>query len=191
MSGGKFYWPPRPEKAIHSDMIEFYESRGWIAQKKMNGSCTVISIDANGNVAYWNRHNELHRAWTAPSHVTEYFSRFRDTVFVGELLHNKSKAVKNHLYLFDMIRADGDFLYGECYRDRMARLDKLIVPSNSVSVAHCYESGFVDLFNDLDGDIEEGLVFKNPDAALKPCFKNGLNTGWQTKVRKTTKNYAF
>ena len=120
-----FLWPPRPEKAIPRDLIPFYEKRGSIAQIKKNGTCTVIDVDAAGVPTFWNRHQELHKAWTAPAHIVEYFKQFPDSVFVGELLHNKGPSVKDTLYLFDILVLKGNVLIGTTLKEGLTKLYEL------------------------------------------------------------------
>ena len=59
----KFWYPPRPEKAIAPSLIKFYEGRGWIAQIKKNGTCSTANVDDHGNVTFFTRHGEAHKAW--------------------------------------------------------------------------------------------------------------------------------
>ena len=185
-----FLWPPRPEKAIPPDMIPFYERNGYLAQIKKNGTCSVISTDDNGNVEFWNRHKELHKAWMAPDYIIEYFKKFPNSTFVAELLHNKSPSVKNTIYIFDVLIYMGTDLVGETLKDRLTIIDTM--PANKgIILVQNYYSGFRKLYDSLSDEIDEGLVFKDPNARLKFCFKDGMNSNWQVKCRKITKNYGF
>jgi hypothetical protein len=40
------------------------------------------------------------------------------------------------------------------------------------------------------GGIREGVVLKNPDALLEPCYKETANSKWGVKTRYATKNYS-
>jgi hypothetical protein len=114
-----YYFPPRPEKAIPVDMIPYYEGKGFFCQLKKNGTCNITIIDKKGVPTFWNRHKELHRAWTVPENIIEYFSQFPDSVIVGELLHNKHQSVKNTIYIFDVLVYKGNDLVGMTLDDRL------------------------------------------------------------------------
>jgi hypothetical protein len=185
-----FLFPPRPEKAIPPVMIPAFEKMGYIAQIKKNGSCTVIDTDENGTPTFWNRHQELHKAWTAPDHIIKYFRQFPSSVIVAELLHNKHVSVKDTLYIFDVLEMAGDDFVGVSLSDRLEKIHKF--PSGKgIIIAETYTSGFKKLYDSLTDDIDEGIVLKNPKAPLKFCYKDGLNADWQVKCRKGTKNYGF
>jgi hypothetical protein len=208
-----YLWPPRPESAIPRDTLGFYERRGWCAQVKKNGTCTVI-FARDDEVVFKTRHDTDHRAWTPlPDHrrFFSYHLRFdRWCVLVAELLHSKTERIKNHLYVFDVLVHDGAHLVGKTFAQRQALLRELLppVPSGAlsyglglagvgswqagpcVSVAATYSGAFNDLWTQLRTE-DEGLVLKDPNAPLKPCFTAIANAGWQVKCRRSTKNYSF
>ena len=115
-----YLWPPRPEHSIPRDTLGFYERRGWCAQVKKNGTCTVIFARGD-EVVYKTRHDTAHRAWTPlPDHrrFFSYHLRFdRWCVLVAELLHNKTERIKNHLYVFDVLVHDGAHLVGKTFAE--------------------------------------------------------------------------
>jgi len=185
-----FYFPPRPEVKIPADALPSYEKLGWIAQLKKNGTCQVINIDADGNVEFKTRHNEANKQWTPTREIIEFFAKFPSSVFIAELLHNKTKTVKDKMYVFDVVKFAGKELQGSTLADRL-RLLFNIEASEQVLISEVIFENFRDVFNNLSSEEDEGLVLKNPDAKLQSCVKNGLNAGWQVKCRKTTKNYGF
>jgi ATP-dependent DNA ligase len=196
-----YLYPPRPETKIPRGMIGFYEKRGWWAQKKKNGTCTVIFVKGD-EVTFKTRHNDDHRAWfPKPDHV-DFFRRSDDKwhVFVGELLHSKTPHIKDELYLFDQIVSDGIQLVGMTFAERQDLLhsqwkqvadegDQIRVHKH-VTVAVSFCNGF-DLVWDKLKPEDEGLVFKNPNAPLRTCFKADSNGGGQVKCRIPHKNYSF
>jgi len=128
--------------------------------------------------------------------------------------------VRNHLYLFDIIVDRGYQLVGTTFAARQqilqSRWEKLEdgfdhsvvhksaplpgAPSQPlVSVAKTFTGGFTELWkriNEMNGakrvrPEDEGLVFKDPKAALRACFKGDSNSGWQAKIRVPHKNYPF
>lgn len=186
-----FLFPPRPEKAIAPSLIKFYEGRGYIAQLKKNGTCTVISVDNRGTVSYYTRTGEAHKAWSAPDHITKTFAGFKSSVFVGELLHNKHPSVKNTIVLFDVVKFLGRDLVGQTLLERLAVLGRVVPLNQGIQIATCYRKDFLGLYESLRDPIDEGIVLKNPKAKLLDCRREGLNGSWQVKCRKQHKNYSF
>jgi len=196
-----YLFPPRPTMAIAPQAIGFYERMKWCAQVKKNGTCTVIF--ARGmNVMFKTRHNDDHKQWDPlPEHLRPFqTSSLEYNVYIAELVHNKTKETKNLLYVFDQIVKDGVQLVGTSFADRQTMLHEQFKGTNEgdstrvnehVVVANCYHSGFSALWNSLSSEADEGLVFKDGNAKLKPCFKEGVNGVWQTKCRKQTKNFTF
>lgn len=201
-----YLFPPRPEKKVPQGMLSFYERLGWWAQKKKNGTCTVIFVDGK-DVTFKTRHpednNGNHKLWTPlPEHIKTFQApagkRF---VYVAELLHSKvSGGPKNQLYLFDYIVENGEQMVGKTFKERMSALDNRWKDKSDegdqfrvneyVSLARNYTSGFAKLFANLKPE-DEGLVLKSPTAKLLPAFKGDSNAAWQVKCRIPHKNYSF
>jgi hypothetical protein len=119
----EYLWPPRPEKKVPPTTFGFYQKRGYWAQVKKNGTCTVIFARGK-EVIFKTRHNDDHKAWSPqPEHV-KFFQSDSDTwnVYVAELLHSKTPHIKNHLYIFDIIVRDGEQLTGMSFADRQVEL---------------------------------------------------------------------
>lgn len=193
-----FLFPPRPEKAIAPSLLGLYERRGYIAQLKKNGTCQVIIIGKTGCVNFKTRHNEDNKAWQPPLDIIRYFANFPDSVFVGELLHNKHPSVKNTIVLFDILRFRGEDQIGVTLAQRLYVFDNYVPPlMNKVQITKTYRhegeeyTHFKKLYDTITDPIDEGLVLKDPLAPLKSCLRDGMNKGWQVKVRKGTKNYGY
>jgi ATP-dependent RNA circularization protein (DNA/RNA ligase family) len=183
-------YPPRPEKAIIPGLIPNFERQGYIAQIKFNGTCQVIAIDKFGVVDFRTRKGERNRAWAPSGKVIDFFQKFPDSIFVGELLHSKGPSVKDTIVLFDVIQYTGELLIGRSLSDRLDIL-KTIKETANVKVARVHKKNLLDLFRGLTDPLHEGIVLKKPDAVLRDCRRSGLNAGWQIKVRKPTKNYGY
>jgi len=197
-----YLYPPRPTMAIAPQAIGFYERMKWCAQVKKNGTCTVIF--ARGmNVMFKTRHNDDHRQWAPlPEHLCPFqSSSLKWNVFCAELIHNKTKTIKNQLYIFDQIVKDDVHLVGTTFAERQNMLhttfngiddcDKIRI-NDYLTISKCYEQNYKNLYDSISSNEEdEGLVFKNPNAKLNPCYKEGKNGSWQIKCRKTTSNYSF
>lgn len=196
----KYLWPPRPETKVAKPMLGFYQKRGYIAQKKKNGTCTVIFAKGD-KVIFKTRHNDDHKLWTPQADHLSFFSGAKSwNVFVGELLHSKvAGGPKHELYLFDQLVRDGVSLAGTTFASRISSMmerfkgeeesDQYRVAPR-ITLAKSFNGGFAQLFDSL-GKEDEGLVLKDPSAVLKPCLKPDSNKAWQVKCRIPHANYSF
>lgn len=188
-----FLYPPRPEQAVPRAMLPFFEDRGYVAQIKKNGTCSMVWIDRAGKPTFYTRHGEAHKAWKPSRETCAFLGQYRNTALIFELLHSKGGGVRDTLYFFDALVADANDLYGMKLNDRLHLLRGMIndkAPDNmSVTVNH--ESNFQTLFDGLVDPLDEGLVLKDPNARLGDCYRAGRNGDWQVKCRRPTKNYGF
>ena len=196
----QYLWPPRPEQKIMKPMLGFYQKRGFLAQKKKNGTCTVIFAKGD-EVIFKTRHNDDHKLWTPQQDHIEFFQGSEGyNVYVAELLHSKvTGGPKNELFIFDQLVKDGVSLVGTRFADRMtsmmqqfggeAESDQYRI-DDRITLAKCFSSGFTKLFENL-GKEDEGLVLKDPNALLKACLKPDANKAWQVKCRIAAANYSF
>lgn len=204
-----YLYPPRPDEKVPQGALGGFERRGWQAQIKKNGTCTVIFARGD-EVIFKTRHcqeqlsGDDHKMWSPkPEHVNFFRGSDRWNVFTAELLHSKTPHIKDFLYIFDVIVLDGQQLVGTTFAERQAMLRALyphhaddasqlgirrVAPN--VALAKNYKAGFVKLFDSLKPE-DEGLVLKDPTAKLLPCFKEGSNNRWQVKSRVPHKNYSF
>lgn len=201
-----FLWPPRPETKVGPDALLAFERLGWVGQIKKNGTCTVLEYDpATQTLQTWTRHNEAHKLW-APDINSPCLRKLKELrggryILVGELLHSKVTGIKDTLYLFDILVADGKDLAGTTFTYRMDLLHSLWkvatttfdydVVDERLWVANLIKSDFKKLFQSLTKPEDEGLVLKKPDAPLAPCWRQTANSNWQIKCRRPTKNYGF
>lgn len=202
----RFLWPPRPENAAPPQLMGFYERRGWIAEIKKNGTCTVV-FTRGDEVIFKTRHNDDHKAWSPlPSHVALFAGREQWNVYVGELLHNKGPHVKNHLYLFDILVSDGQELIGATLTERQTILRERFPSPKADIIGSRAGLGARMITDDVSqatpidnttrtwsqlGPLDEGFVFKNPNSRLAACIMPTANGTWQTKVRRPHQNYSF
>jgi hypothetical protein len=204
-SDWQFLYPPRPDIAIPKALLGSYEKDGWVAQVKLNGTCSVMGIAPHrGSMKAWNRHGETHSAWQPSSINLNAFQNLPGDgyyVFVAELLHSKGN-YKNINYIHDILVADGDFLLGYTMTERQDLLQSLFPTEDTGSVSHTviddntwlvknHTTGFSSLFDNLDDDAYEGLVMKQPNKALAFCLKEKSNSDGQVKCRRPSKNYHF
>lgn len=199
-----YLWPPRPEKKIMPDLLPMFQARGWGADIKKNGTCTELSFDpATGLLEPWTRHKEQHILWR-PDMASPCLRRLRELkgglyVLVGELLHSKVKGIRDTLFLFDVLVSDGQDLVGKTLAERRAILHSLWseTPGTQYNVvddrlwtANLLTGNLRDLFNNLKAPEDEGLVLKDPNSKLDPCYHQVNNQGWQVKCRLPKTMYA-
>lgn len=197
-------WVPRPETKIAPTMLSFYENRGHWAQKKKNGTCTLVYAKRN-DVRYTTRHNDVddgaHKLWKPEGDHNAFFAqRPLYNVYACELLHSKvSGGPRSELFIFDILVSDGDYLTGTTFADRQVILHDRFTGKDEgdqvriaprVTLAKCFDDGFAEMFKHLKPE-DEGLVLKDPNAVLKPCLKIDSNSAWQVKCRIPAKNYTF
>lgn len=212
-------FPPRPDGSSRPEDIISYP--GWWAQRKFNGTRTLVFLDPNGTIHFRNRHQEPHRAYTVSQAMEDSWQDLRNrsglqtskwSVFDGELLHSKTPNVKNRLVLFDLLVQDGSYLTKSTYRDRYERLNALLgSPTKSegetgrklalryneclwLAENHTWTDArsAMALFKDkTDLDEIEGLVLKDPGGTLSPGVSETNNSSWLVRVRKPHKNYRY
>jgi len=204
-----YLYPPRPEKLIAPTNLAQIEALGWWAQAKLNGTCCTLYVTPERKTVAVGRHGPgNHLAWQ-PGPQWDAFVETLPVVggwwvFVGELLHSKVRGgPRDTVYLFDMLVSDSQYLLGSKYRQRYEMLQELCdftepdadnnyrVVTPGVWLASNRTSGFGKLFSAPSEPIVEGLVFKNPDAALLTCAHATNNQGWQIKCRYAKANLSF
>jgi hypothetical protein len=196
----QYLWVPRPETKIPTSALSFYENRGFWAQTKKNGTCTLVFSNGS-DVIFKTRHNDDHKMWSPQKEHNKFFGGRKGwNVYGAELLHSKvTNGPKNELYIFDILVSDGEYLTGETFAARQTLLharwngkhegDQVRI-TPQITVATCDDTGFLDRFQSLKPE-DEGLVLKDPNAKLKPCFKADSNSSWMVKCRIPHKNYSF
>jgi hypothetical protein len=200
----QYLFPPRPEVKISPALLGFYENRKWLAQKKKNGTCTLVFARGN-EVHFRTRHPELkggmHTMWEPqPDHTSFFRTGPEWNVFVAELLHSKVTGGPKHtLFLFDALVYDGEYLIDSTFSDRQQLLNELFQGDDEgdmiridkrITLAKCFSSNFTEQFENL-GKEDEGLVLKDPTAKLARCSKIDSNSSWAVKCRIPHKNYSF
>ncbi len=204
----RYLYPPRPQNAVPSTDLNYYDDGTFIGQCKLNGSNATIYT--NGvKVIIMNRHGD--RLTRFEIKDDEILSLYKGTggwtVLNGEYM-NKSKrdenSVFNHKFvIFDILVNDGDYLIGKTFQQRVELLDEMFEKveckkdylwgiSDNVYRVKSYENNFSMLFDTLTPiDLIEGLVLKRKNARLEIGNTELNNTKSQVKARKSTLNYKF
>ena len=191
-----FLYPPRPENIIMPGMLSFFEKQKYVCQTKKNGTGSILAVSPEKKFIFKTRHGEDHKQWNAPNEVKEPFYSLpnRWYYFCFELMHSKTKNVKNTMYIYDLLVANNVYLIGVKYIDRYNLLHSLFkvkkslsqydVITDNVTIANNYNIGFEKIFKLLNTPEDEGLVLKDPKAELSLCTKESSNSRWQVKIRK-------
>lgn len=215
-----FLFPPRAETAINPapDILNSTHIADYIATVKYNGDAVVVVSDGH-SIRVYNRHGqpysknkvinpEIHRCQKGRIQLLcgEYLSKGQ----IGE--HGKCNDV---FVIWDLLVVNSIYLLGSDYYHRMMDIEALfeptkisIAPNGEIQAFEFLRWGNVanigvaahisptcDLFDEFlritPYQLYEGFVLKKRHAPLEPGFTAKNNTGWQLKVRKPTKNYAF
>ena len=208
-------YPPRPDGSIPPDHLGQYP--GWWAQRKFNGTRTVIFVSPEGEIHLRNRQQQPHKAYKLTGAMEAALQalglpRGSWSVLDAELLHSKTRQVKDRMVLFDLLVLDGQYLTRTTYRERFPLLEGVcgnptqhedetgrriaLRVNENVWLAESFQprdgAAARALFDQLiDMDEIEGLVLKDPSAKLKPGVKESNNTEWLIRVRKPHDNYKF
>lgn len=200
-------------------MLHVYENRGWVAQMKKNGTCTVLFVSPEKEIIVKTRHNDDHKRWKPTEKSTHLFKTLPGKgwyVFIVEVLHSKTATIKDTVYIFDILVNDGKMLLGSTFTERMDLLKDLFnvhddgnvvsisntshyVLSSNIWLARTITTGFDKIMrvanmqrpDDGGAPVDEGIVLKNPNARLEMPTRQTANSGWQVKCRINHKNYKF
>jgi hypothetical protein len=207
----RFLWPPRPERKIYELQLDWFESQGYWAQYKKNGTGNVMAISPQREVIAKQRTNKPHILWAPSAHTSDAFRSLKGHgwyVFVAELVHSKVAnasflGLRDINYINDILVADGTTLTGTTFTKRQELLADLfgashlpVAKSGSHYVidrhtwlARNHRSGFRKMFAGLASPEDEGLVLKQPAAKLSSCLRESSNSSWQVKIRVPHPNY--
>lgn len=219
-----YIFPPRPTTAVPRNNTQIYADLGWIAQLKFNDSRCLIKLCADGSIELWNRHGEMMRSYDIPENLQKQLNSLRDMIgsgyhlLDGGLLHNKHKAIKNTIVIWDILVLSNNHLVHTTYKDRydiiagftnqmiwkygdMGFGTKVtkdifipdpIVPANWEQTWEQIDKINYPFLNvDAAGPLLEGLVFKNPNGILDFGFKEKNNSDWISRSRVSTGRHIF
>jgi ATP-dependent DNA ligase len=204
----EYLFPPRPDNAIVSSMLGYFEKRGWLAQYKKNGTNTIIAIAPNKEFIAMNRHADFHKAWQLTDHIknelAKIFKEKKWFVLCAEIMHSKGPTIKDTIYVHDMLVWKSEFLLESTFLERQVMLDERLVTNveaqshyvcdseGKIWYAKRFDKDFKTLFSSIKNPkIDEGLVLKDPDGKLRSCRTASDNSYWQVKCRHKAKGYQF
>jgi hypothetical protein len=207
-------YPPRPKGKLLPGRLAEYEKTGkWVAQRKFNGTRTLIYVSENKEVSVLTRHGGGHSKFaTTEGFISQVLSldleAGKSYWFDGELMHSRTKDVnyKNKVVLFDILQA-GHYLFNS--PDQMKRLEMLaaicrhpveyepahqlaLKVTDDIWLAEVFENRFVERFQEAMPIEEiEGLVLRKRDSVIDHLGGVEYEVTWQQRVRKPGKSYDF
>lgn len=195
-----YYFPNRPLLDVadpdspadpSSDYLDSLEEEGrWLAEQKWNGDNCLVHINPDGSTEFWNRQKARLKYVPTPE-VKDELSRWpKDSVINCELVHSKTKGVKNLLMVHTIMRWEGAWLRGHTWGQSRDILDGCIdwgLDQYHIRISRVWKRNFFQLFMDADGSIIEGIILKDPDGKLvfsATASGKGIEVPWMRKFRK-------
>lgn len=207
----KVLYPPRPNNKILPSQIHTYDPNNWVAQRKFNGSRTVVNIKGD-KVSFLN-YGEPHKNWKPSQSIIDQFlslnlKKDKEYWFDGELLYSKTKDpfYKNKIVLFDILQEGNYFFNSLNLMERydllkeVCRFPKELESKNKLALVVTEDIWLVEMFEDnfekhfkeyLHLDEIEGLVLKKRNSVLNNAGNKKYSVSWQVRCRKPHKNYTF
>jgi hypothetical protein len=207
---GEFLYPPRAENRFRERMLPDYDKGTYIAQVKMNGSATSVTISEDYVVAK-ERHGTLFSV--PPTFNFKAMHRGKGTMCVcGEFMNKSKKDAQGIAFkgfvIWDLTAINGKILLGSTIEERMKLVNELYPTKDVIEFdgipfletteiegiykAINFTSDFARIYEVLTKiDMIEGLVLKRKNGRLDMMTGEKNNSGWALKVRKPTKNYEF
>ena len=211
----KFY-PPKPTLiSIKQDLVQRLEKSGeYVVEPKFNGNRLILKRFSQGKYEFWNRHGEMFKrfSYSYNSLINELDKILWDgfCVLDGELMHFRTKNVKNTIILFDVIVWNGK-ICEEAFIERRKLLEKILSPPGLLNVSNLnldkfrnllnnshilispqWRNNFREIFNKLI-EIEEieGIVIKKSNAKLELGINGSPIVRSMFKARKPSNSYKF
>jgi ATP dependent DNA ligase domain len=185
--------PPRTQIKGIPSMLPALEEQGFWAQYKRNGSNSLIVVYPDRTVECWNRHHERRQRWKFSDPNIAIFAGLpgkKFWLFNGELMDQQTAHIKDIHYLYDLLVADGESLFGTTYRERYQRLCDIwdfhietpghYVLDDYTWLARTYTTNLLQLYQSLDQREDEGLMVKRPDG----LWVGSKADSWMVKIRQ-------
>ena len=198
-----YYYPNRPILISPDNPSVELKSNdiNWDAEIKWNGDRLVLQKQENPNkknfenFVFFNRENDVLKY--AP--IKELMEELKalnlppETQLDGELLHNKTKKIKNRIIFYDIYILGGHNVTGILQERR--DILKLLFNDKKfkhIEIAERFETGFTEKFKEVITREEcEGLVLKNKTGKIVFNTIKSPDVCWQNKIRREHKNYKF
>lgn len=200
-----YYYPNRPTlipadaqnpmNPTSTSLDELEKSRRWVAEQKWNGDNALIYTNTDPPT-FWNRTHGVLKYKPTSVMLNQLKCIPKNSVVNGELVHSKTKTVKNLLVLHCIMAWDGKLLLGKTWGYSRHLLEGLGLPpqgqfNDGVVVSRVWKTGFWNLFQAADGKIIEGIVLKDPKGKLVFSTSPVGDVSWMLKVRKPCAKYNY
>jgi len=187
-----FYYPNRPIliPPDKKQILEFEKSGQYIAEHKFNGDNITIMTGTHEDYTFWNRDKTISRYQPTPEVLEELSVIPANSAVNVELMHYKTKTIKNILKAHCIMSWEGKPLLGKRWSDSRNILETLKYGKH-FQLSPIYTKDFWKLFQDADGSIIEGIVIKLKEGKLKHSTSKIADVAWMLKVRKPCKKYPF
>jgi ATP-dependent DNA ligase len=159
----------------------------FIAQVKKNGWRVQIHKD-HDDVKFYSRHNKRLESlipqcdWKTLTNLVINNIKQQSVILDGELLYARTD-IKNVIYLWDIFETDDQQL-DICYRDRKQILNQIVTNNEQLYVATDYNNNFIDVWNRLKQQQDEGIVIKDLNERLYINFNKTIESSRQFKILK-------
>ena len=182
--------PPDPVNPMSPEpgYINSLEKSGkYIAEQKWNGDNVLIDLSTG---QFWNRYKARHKYMPSPEVLDELSKWPKHAVLNAELMHNRTKFIKDVIIVHCIMGWKGKPLLGKTWGDSRHILEDM-PGGKHVRVSEIHQSGFWQLFQAADGAIIEGIILKNPAGKLVYSTTPLANVSYMMKIRKPCKKYQF
>ena len=199
-----YWYPNRPFKLPPTSpkVTELSNSPDWDGEIKKNGTRLELwksTTDAKKQKSYndfifWNRHKSVLTYLPSKGVMDELKSlNLPDNTYIdAELLHFKTKAIKHHIYIYDIYIYGGQQMMEELRYRRELLHSILRDKYDHLCIAQTYETGFFELYQKvIKNEEDEGLVMKNKKGKIVWDLRKSPDVWWQFKIRRESKNYKW
>lgn len=209
----KPFFPPRPGVTLFHPFLKDYSSKDWLAQRKFKGQRNLIYVRQDRKVELWSRHPQnkfqhgnYELSLSMKSSILELDLPDTDVVIDSELLHAKTKGVKDIVVVYDVLYI-GQYLGNEIQTARLDILQKIcrnptelepgqrgLLVNQHVWMAETIQDDFPTQYRSmLDCPEIEGLVLRRRNSRLRdgnPSLgRIKYEVPWMIRVRKPEKGY--
>lgn len=183
----KFYFPLKPTRiSIESSILKDCNTDpNFIAQKKKDGWRVQIQKSGN-NILLLTRHNKPLEPmisdidWEEMKQMIVRSIRCQSCIIDGEFLHRRGRE-KRSFYLWDMFELNGKKL-SLPYLERKEILNLNINSTQNFQILHDYKKDFLELWQSLDNELDEGIVIKDLREPLYINYSKTIKSSRQYKI---------
>jgi hypothetical protein len=185
-----YYYPNRPMLIPpNQTFIQKLEDSGqYVGELKWNGD--NVLIDTN-TMEFWNRYKERHQF--IPNEVMrEELSKWpKRAVVNAELMHYRTKDIKNTIIVHCIMVWNGHPLIGKTWGDSRKIIEDYFQSGPCVQVSETFQTGFWERFQQTDGTTIEGIILKRLTGKLVFSTTPVKDVSYMFKIRKPSKKYPF